>query len=182
MHCLGSFLLQDISFKLDLPQVDLMNFRVEYMVEYVRPRSGRASDEVRRVLNKQDEGLFRKSTFKSPSICFLREKYDTLVSLLWAFRLFAFYIVTPSRAVTRTVCKYSTCGFLSRKSYLPSCGFLRKRPSFTSRNLYAGLERLLQLQYLIELMFRRELDVWFIPPLIVLAPQDSNVAIYPQLC
>ena len=43
---------------LDLPQVDLMNFRVE---------NGRASDEVarglvRRVLNKQDEGLFRKST------------------------------------------------------------------------------------------------------------------------
>ena len=30
--------------KVDLPQVDLMNFRVEY----VRPRSGRASDEVAR--------------------------------------------------------------------------------------------------------------------------------------
>ena len=55
---------------LDLPQVDLMNFRVEF----VRPRSGRCfgrqatkratkSQEVfvRRVLNKQAEGLFRKS-------------------------------------------------------------------------------------------------------------------------
>ena len=43
-----------------MPQVDLMNFRVEY----VRSRSGRASDEVavRRVLNKQYKGLFRKST------------------------------------------------------------------------------------------------------------------------
>ena len=57
------------SLNIDLPQVDLMNFRVEFRVEYVRPRSGRASDEVargrpfvRRVLNKQDEGLFRKST------------------------------------------------------------------------------------------------------------------------
>ena len=39
---------------LDLPQVDLMNFRVEY----VRPRSGRCFG----VLNKQDKGLFRKST------------------------------------------------------------------------------------------------------------------------
>ena len=35
-----------------LSQVDLMNFRVEY----VRPPSERE------VLNKQDEGLFRKST------------------------------------------------------------------------------------------------------------------------
>ena len=55
----------------DLPQVDLVNFRVEY----VRPRSGRflgreAAEratksrevDVRRVLNKLDEGLFRKST------------------------------------------------------------------------------------------------------------------------
>ena len=51
---------------LDLPQVDLMNFKVEY----VRPRSGsclgreaaeRATKSfVRRVLNKQGEGLFRK--------------------------------------------------------------------------------------------------------------------------
>ena len=59
-------LFADVS--IDLPQVDLINFRVEY----VRPRSGRClgrkaaeratkSREVRRVLNKQDEGLFRKS-------------------------------------------------------------------------------------------------------------------------
>ena len=54
---------------LDLPEVDLVNFRVQY----VRPRSGRClggeaaeratkSREVLRVLNKQDEGLFRKSS------------------------------------------------------------------------------------------------------------------------
>ena len=49
-----TFLSIDIGFF--LKQVDLMNFRVEH----VRPRSGRASDEVA-VLNKQDEGLFRKS-------------------------------------------------------------------------------------------------------------------------
>ena len=49
---------------LDVPQVDLMNFRVEY----VRPRSSRclgreaAERATREVLNKQDEGLFRKSS------------------------------------------------------------------------------------------------------------------------
>ena len=48
----------------DLPQVDHMNFRVED----VRPRSGRASSEVRRVLNKQYEGLFRKSSKKGNNI------------------------------------------------------------------------------------------------------------------
>ena len=37
----------------DLPQVDLMNFRVEL---------GREAAVVWVVLNKQDEGLFRKST------------------------------------------------------------------------------------------------------------------------
>ena len=36
--------LYDALKTVDLPQVDLMNFRVEY----VRPRSGRASDEVAR--------------------------------------------------------------------------------------------------------------------------------------
>ena len=72
---------------------------------------------------------------------FLREKYDAWVSLPWAFCFLAFYIVTPGPAVTRTVCKYSTCGFLSRISYFPSCGFLRRR--LTSRNLYAGLEKFL---------------------------------------
>ena len=50
-----------------------MNFRVEY----VRPRSGRcfigreagerATKFVRRVLNKQDEGLFRKSNYAKDS-------------------------------------------------------------------------------------------------------------------
>ena len=47
---------------LDLPQVELMNFRVEY----VRPRSGRwlccEAAERARVLIKQDEGLLSKST------------------------------------------------------------------------------------------------------------------------
>ena len=47
-----------------MPQVDLMNFRVEY----VRPLSGRCLGREaaeRRVLNKQDEGLFRKSTSRA---------------------------------------------------------------------------------------------------------------------
>ena len=59
-----------VGLSLDLPQVDLMNFRVEYVF---RPRRGRclgreaaeratkSREVVRRVLNKQDEGLFRKS-------------------------------------------------------------------------------------------------------------------------
>ena len=57
------FFLELFSLKVDLPQVDLMNFRVEY----VRPLSGRCLGREaaeRRVLNKQDEGLFRKSSLK----------------------------------------------------------------------------------------------------------------------
>ena len=63
-RCIASQISAD--YVLDLPQVDLINFRVEY----VRPRSARASDE----LKKQDEGLFRKSNdvhikiFSSPTI------------------------------------------------------------------------------------------------------------------
>ena len=45
-------------FPIDLPQVDLMNFRVEY----VRPRGGLCFFVPKRPrLNKPDEGLFRKS-------------------------------------------------------------------------------------------------------------------------
>ena len=75
--------------------------------------------------------------FKSPSICFWGTKYD--VGLLWACCLRAFYIVTPGPAVIR-----STVGrFLSRVSYLPSYVFLWRRRSFTSRKLYAWLEKFL---------------------------------------
>ena len=61
----------EINGRLDLSQADLMNFRVEY----VRLRSGRflgheaaeratkSQDFVRRVLNKQDEGLFRSLAY-----------------------------------------------------------------------------------------------------------------------
>ena len=59
--------------------------------------------------------------------------------------LLAFYIVTPGPAETRTVCKYGMqiTRFLSRMSYLPSYVFLRRRRSFTSRKLYAYLEKFL---------------------------------------
>ena len=80
--------------------------------------------------------------------------------------------MTAGPAVIRTVCKYSTCSFLSRTSYLPSCGFLyhasrvsfdlprkksrkiegdsarrvgflRRRRTFTSKKPYACLEKFL---------------------------------------
>ena len=53
-------------------------------------------------------------------------------------------------------------------------GRLDERPwelgGFTSRKLYACQ---VSCSYLVELMFRLELDVKVIPPLIALAPQDS---------
>ena len=44
MYNIYVYIKRDIPKFVDLPQVDLMNFRVEY----VRPQSGRASDEVAR--------------------------------------------------------------------------------------------------------------------------------------
>ena len=57
----GFFLLRQEKIKaderLDLPQVDLMNFRVEY----VWPRSGRC-------LGREDDGLSRKSNKRSNNV------------------------------------------------------------------------------------------------------------------
>ena len=62
LECLSPFSLA--VFSLDLPQVDLINFRVEY----VRPRSGLC---FLTELNKQDEELFRKSIFSfAPDLSF----------------------------------------------------------------------------------------------------------------
>ena len=73
--------------------------------------------------------------------------------------------------------------FLSRVSYLSSFVFLRRRRSFTSRKLYACLQKLL----CFSCFFWSSLCFWssmfrFIPPLIVLVPHDSNVTIYAQVC
>ena len=84
----------------DLPQVDLMNFRVEH----VRPRSGRClgreaaeratkSREVRRVLNKQDERLFRKSSFS------VARKLCDLETFLCFFHQFARAFVSRARCL-----------------------------------------------------------------------------------
>ena len=78
--------------------------------------------------------------FKSPSICFWGTKYDIYckhVAYLHST------IVTPGPAVIRTVPESaSTIGrFLSRISHLPTYVFLRRRRSFTSRKLYACLEK-----------------------------------------
>ena len=51
--------MSQIELRKDLPQVDLMNFRVEYGCE--TPVRATLSQ----VLNKQDEGLFRKSKLRS---------------------------------------------------------------------------------------------------------------------
>ena len=58
------------------------------------------------------------------------------------FLSLAFYIVTPVPAVIELFA--STVGrFLSQVSYLPLYIFLRRRRSFTSRKLYACLEKFL---------------------------------------
>ena len=65
---------------------------------------------------------------------------DKIWSLTWTCCLLALYIVTPGPAMIKTVFKYST-KFFSRISYLPSYAFLRRRRRFTSRKLYACLEK-----------------------------------------
>ena len=60
--------------EIDLPQVDLMNFRVEY----VRPRSGRASDEVARGRLVSLEGF---------SFAFRAKKLRSGVTCNWCLRL-----------------------------------------------------------------------------------------------
>ena len=49
------------AWELDLPQVDLMNFRVDLGREAAERATKSQEVFVRRVLNKQAEGLFRKS-------------------------------------------------------------------------------------------------------------------------
>ena len=113
--------------------------------------------------------------FKSPNICFLREKHDALASLPWTFCLLAFYIVTPGPTVTKTVCKYRTCSFLSRISYLPAPWLYFAKAMRWSWEILMFLAAIWS-----SLCFGWSLRL--ISPLIVLAPQDSNVAIYPQVC
>ena len=65
---------------LDLPQVDLMNFRVEML-----GREGAVVQVAKRpskqeVLNKQDEGLFRKSTPSFASIENLKASVKAIYS------------------------------------------------------------------------------------------------------
>ena len=103
---------------------------------------------------------------KSPSICFWRTRYDVayLYSISWR---------RPGPAVIRTVCIVGR--FLSRVSYLSSYVFLRKRRSFTSRKLYACLEKFLCFSCTIwsSLCFWGSMYRFF-PLLIVLVPQDSR--------
>jgi len=85
------------------------------------------------------------------------------------------------RTVARTVC-FSHHGLGSQILYLSLSGFIRDCCSFTSRKLYLCLRDVLMFLgsiwssfCLLSLIFR------FIPPLFVLAPHDSNVAIYVQV-
>ena len=70
--------------------------------------------------------------------------------------------MTPGLAVIRTKSVASTLLYFKKAICLP-------------REILMFL-----LHYVIELMFL-ELDVWFIPPLIVLVPQDSNVTLHARL-
>ena len=103
---------------------------------------------------------------KSPSICFWGTKYDVYckrVASISRWRRARLWLELFS-------CKYH--------GYLPSCIFLRRRRCFTSRKLYACLEKFLCFSSTIW----SSLCFWssmyrFIPPLIVLVPQDSNVTL-----
>ena len=112
--------------------------------------------------------------FKSPSICFWATKYDVycecvanLHSKLW--RRAQLWLELFASTVDRV---------LSRVSYLPSYVFLRRRRSFASRKVYACLEKFL---CFLQLCFWSSM-YGFIPPSIVLVPQDSNIALYAQVC
>jgi len=115
--------------------------------------------------------------FKSPRICFWGTKYEIyhehvayLHSILWC------------RARLWLELLASTVGrSLSRIWYLFSNDFLRRCHSFTLRKLYVCLETLLCFLQLSDRACFSCSVYRFIPPLVVLAPHDSNVAVYVQV-
>ena len=117
------------------------------------------------------------SVARCSSICFWGTKYDVYWSVLITCILNCdarLWLKLFASTVDRS---------LSRVSYLPSNVFSRSRGSFTSRKVYACLEECLL--FLADIWW--SLCFWssmyrFFPPLIVLVPQDSNIALHAQVC
>ena len=77
----------------------------------------------------------------------------------------------------------AVCRFLSRTSYLSSHAFLRRRLSFTSRMLYFYLETFLCFLHLSDRAYvsqARCIGLFLL--LLVMTPQDLNVAVYALRC
>ena len=108
---------------------------------------------------------------------------DKIWRLWWTCWLLAFKIVTPGSAVIRTVYKYSHSGFILITGII--CTLVRFSPvrSFTSRKLYSFSGEILMFLAVVwsSLCFWSSM-YGFIPPLIVLVLQESNEALYAQVC
>jgi len=118
--------------------------------------------------------------FKSRRICFRGTKYEINREHVCLLAL-DFYIVTPGLLWLELFA--SRVGwFLSRITYLPSNVFLRRCRSFTSRKLYVCLETFLCLFTAVWSSLCFSCSMYrFIPPLVVMPPHDSNVAVYAQV-
>ena len=93
--------------------------------------------------------------FKSPRICFWGTKYD-----VYRERVVYLHCILWRRARLWLELFASTADkFFSRVSYLPSHVFLRRRRRFTSRKLYACLEKFLCFLQLSDRAKFLELDV-----------------------
>ena len=94
--------------------------------------------------------------FKSPRICFWGTKYD-----VYRERVVYLHCILLWRRARLWLELFASAEdkFFSRVSYLPSHVFLRRRRSFTSRKLYACLEKFLCLLQLSDRAKFLELDV-----------------------
>ena len=109
--------------------------------------------------------------FRSLRICFWRTKYDVYcervaylysISWRWARLWLELFTITVDK-------------FFSRVSYLSSYVFLWRRRSFTSRKLYACLEKFFCFLQLSDRAYVSGARCTCIGSLIVVVPQDSNV-------
>ena len=104
--------------------------------------------------------------FKSPRICFWGTKYDVYRERV----VYLHYILWRRARLWLELFASTADKFFSRVSYLPSHVFLRRRRRFTSRKLYACLEKFLCFLHKV------------LSPLIVLEPQDLNLTLNAQVC
>ena len=100
---------------------------------------------------------------------------DKIWRLLWTCCLLVFYIVTCWARLWLLFAS-TLDRFLSTVSYFPSCVFLRRRYSFTSREILMFLVAIWSSLCFWSLMYR------LLSSFVLLAPQVLNVALYVQVC